>query len=346
MSDFGMSNARVWPSEYACVRGLLFGILVLLIGVSSGSSAIAQGTVCESRQLYYKGYVAYYEQDCAAMSQYFYQAFEQPKFGDQASCYNAASLAIRCGDHDLARYLMSMALTRGATVEDLEKVIAHEAGFDMEVGHMQPSKPPVTDSLLEMELEFLHQRDQYVRGSTAYSSDFMRTVDAGNFSLFVDILKRYNGFPPRDQVSYRGRESIELLLHHLDIEQLAEIFPYIIDAIADGYMIGETVLYQIDRNVVSDGKVYVYDAELGSIRYSHTHEHLPNSIIYPEYYGGMDVFMGRELGQVWWPFAYDKVPDEVDKLRSILCLDALSDYKRRMPYVKTLSVADFLSNMK
>jgi hypothetical protein len=161
--------------------------------------------------------------------------------------------------------------------------------------------------------------------------------------MLKNIIARYNGsLPDLKYIDFDVMDNLETILVHMDIEWIAEIFPVLVDAIHKGYTFNEILIYQIDRNIIGKGDLFTYDQASHSFIKSYQLDPIPNSVEYPQYYGGMDMYMGKEEGSIWWPFAGNQNLIQVNELRSILCLDSLEDYMLRKPFVRSIDVEEFL----
>lgn len=322
-------------------------VLVLLFA----STAYAQTDYCDCFLSYYKAEKAYYNDQRDSVWYYYEKAFANPRFGGVSEHFNAADRLMRIGEIDRAKKLLMDSAIKGSTMDGINGFIARypdSTNLIIDSSELDFGPPPwdSLDHFLISELKMIEYRDQAIRTEyeDAYSDKHKKKIDYGNFLLIKNILDRYDGsFPDRRLIGLEGEEYLKTVLHHFEIEWIAEIFPALVEAIHKGYRFNHVLIYQIDRNIVDSGKVYVFDEETGSLIQSEATQHLGNSILYHQLYGGFDISVSKIRSLVWWPFDEGEPRKEVNILRKKLCLDTLEDYFLRRPYIQFVTDSEFLN---
>ncbi|NBC24843.1 MAG: hypothetical protein GVX78_04420 [Bacteroidetes bacterium] len=323
--------------------------LILILTLFAGVNAYSQLSLCDCHKYYFKAEKAYYSDNQDSTVYYYKKAFSNPEFDDVAKLFNAADKVIRIGELEYAENLIYSARKSGTSIDGIYDFVKRHSKFEFMIDSSKLAKievdTPNLDEFLVSELKFLQDRDQMIRNeySGKYDFDYKKLIDYGNFLMLKNILERYNGsFPDLNIIGTEGEHDINTILHHFDIEWIAEIFPALVEAIHKGYTFNESLLYQIDRTIVMSGVVYVYDPKLGTIAPGPKNATIGDSQQFYQYYGGFDLFDSDSKKLVWWPFQKDADKNQVNALRVTLCLDSLEDYMSRRPYIEKISDAEFL----
>ncbi len=319
---------------------------ILFIAVNAHS----QADFCDCHKYYFKAEKAYFSNNQDSTVYYYKKAFSNPEFDDVAKIFNAADKVIRIGELEYAENLIYSARKSGTSIDGIYDFVKRHSKFEFMIDSSKLAEievdTPNPDAFLVKELKFMQARDQMIRNEyrNKYDFDYRKLVDYGNFLMLKNILERYNGsFPELNIIGNEGEEYIETILHHFDIQWIAEIFPALVDAIMNkGYMFNEILLYQIDRTIVAGGRVYVYDPEVGSIVPGPKNATIGDSRQFYQHYGGFDLYDSKSKRLVWWSFQKDADKEQVNALREKLCLDSLEDYMSRRPYIEKISDEEFI----
>ncbi len=325
--------------------------LIFISAFFISSSAYSQADLCDCHKYYFRAEKAYFSDNQDSTVYYFKKAFANPEFNDIAKFLNAADKVMRLGELEYAKILLYSARRAGASKDGIHDYIKRHSHLGIMIDSSKLIKievdTPNLDEFLLNELKFMQDRDQMIRNeyTKKYDSNYKKLVDYGNFLMLKNILERYKGsFPDLNIIGNEGEQYIGTILIHFDIHWIAEIFPALVDAIMNkGYMFNESLLYQIERNIVAGGRVYVYDPKLGTIVPGPKNATIGDSHRFYQYYGGFDLFDSNSKKLVWWPFQKDADKQQVNALREKLCLDSLEDYMSRRPYIEKISDAEFLS---
>jgi len=321
----------------------------IFIALFYSNNTYSQPDICHCHKHYYKAEKAYYSDNQDSTIYYYKKAFSNPEFNDVAKLYNAASKVIRLGDLDYAKSLLLQIRKSGSSIAGLNAFIQRHSQYNLDFDSTDLLEIAIdsfsVDSFLLSELKFIHDRDQKIRTDyeDIYDEKYKKLVDYGNFLILKNIIERYNGFlPDLKEIGPEGEKYIETILTHSDIEWIAEIFPSLVEAIHKGYMFNENLIYQIDRNIVDSGIVYIYDNKMNTIIPSSKNNSIQNSAFFYQFYGGFDISDMKNKRLVWWPFQKNADKTLINSLRSELCLDSLDDYIARRPYIKFISDTEFL----
>lgn len=323
-------------------------ILIFCLFFTAGS-IYAQIDICTCHKNYFKAEKAYYSDQSDSTFFYFQKAFSNPEFHDVAKLFNAADKLVRLGHVDYAKELLFATRKQGVSIDGIHNFVARYTKYKLTIDSVALNEVIVDtfplDSFLVQELTFMLDRDQMIRNEyeDRFSESYKKLVDYGNFMMLKNIIERYNGaLPDIRSIGSEGENSIETILLHFDIEWIAEIFPALVQAIHKGYMFNEDLLYQIERNIVDDGQIYIYDVDSGNLILGPKTQAIQKSPFHYQFYAGFDLFDSNKKRMVWWPFQPNTDKKLINTLRQKLCLDSIDDYRARRPYIREISDAEFL----
>lgn len=262
---------------------------------------------CKAKQLYEKG-------DTLSACKLFTEIFGTTEYGTLRHIYNTLDIAVECGNIPLIKALIKSAIRKGETLDEMKEFIGRSTTNRKYIDAV--SREMIVedsvyyhsglDSFLIKELIHLGDRDQLFRDEYPhkYPDGYGKFVDSMNYLYLKTLVKIEGGkLPPYRKIGPAGSDALRLILVHMDIEMLAELFPAIVKSINRGeFFDTETVLYQIDRNHVGGDSLYRYDALSGRLK-----AFAPNKLLHKrlgnyQYYGWMDISDMRTRTINYWPF--------------------------------------------
>jgi len=109
--------------------------------------------------------------------------------------------------------------------------------------------------------------------------------------------------PSYRKIGSEGSSALSTLLIHLNIDMISEIFPAILKSIhQEEFFDAETILYQIDRNIVGGYPLYRFDKNTGHLLEFGESKLLHDKLGSYQYYGSMDLSDMRTRTVNFWPF--------------------------------------------
>lgn len=329
-------------------------VIIFFIAITICFSAQAQD--CDCFLNYYKAESLYFNKtDKDKSVQYFRKAFEDPNFGSLADVYNAMDKVYRLDSFEYSKSLLAKSFIKGGRMDFLDRIDKYYPNLKYDKERLQKITDSVRitrnpyDSLLIKDLEYMDNRDQLIRKNEELENHSIlevKIIDRMNYLWLKEIIVKNGGkLPNFDQIGTDGFENIETILLHLDLDYIIDLWPYFIRSIKeDRAPINEILLYQLDRTMVA-GQDIVY-LEDGKLVKKKKNSKIPNSEVYYQNLGGMDVFLMEEKQSYWWPFNPELDTENTSNIRKELCLDSLEDQIKREPYRKLITIDEFVKKVK
>jgi len=301
-------------------------ILIIFSFVRTGFSQC--GNSCPS-MLYYQAIELLQKEDTVAAQKKFIELFDQHHFGDLTLIYNLyVSKSIK--STELNELLNVIAIQKGCDIDFFNSLL-NESNFDtISINSIKYSSNrniylSRLDSFLIKEIMWLRDRDQAVRTKFENTNEHFRKtkyIDSTNIAMLLSLIKYNKGkFPSFDQLGDEGYDALTTILHHFDIENINDIFPYLIAAIKEhSFFDSETILYQVDRNVIGSQVCYLYNPDIKKFDIGQINPLLHNQLGYFQYYGGMDMFDYATRKRYFWPTNPNRNLNIVSALLCDLCL--------------------------
>lgn len=328
---------------------MLLYIIALFFSIDSN----AQNDICTCHRNYYKAEKFYFESNIDSTIHYYQKAFSNPRFHNVSKLFNAADKAVRLGELEYGKSLLYAARRSGTDISRIHDFVKHHSKYEFSIDSSKLSSiifdSLYIDQFLLSELKFMSDRDQKIRNeyTESYDEAYKKKVDFSNFLILKSIIDRHNdSFPDLNRIGREGHQYISTILYHFEVEWIAEIFPALVEAIKQGYMINDILLYQIERTIIDTGQIYIYDEQTNSIIPGSKTSSILDSKFYRQFYGGYSLQDPLSRNQVWWPQQKDADKNLVNKLREVLCLDLIDDHKSRRPYIQDVSNEKLISILK
>jgi hypothetical protein len=321
---------RKTRSELLCV----ILVLICMINVTGYS----QSKISCPSHLYYQYFDLLKGKDTSSAQATLTELFRKTDFGSVADIYNLyASNSIK--SDSLNKILSEVAIKKGCDIDFFNELLK-ASNFDtipiassvyIENRKLYLSK---LDSFIIHEILAMRERDQAIRKRDHNTQSYfrqMKYVDSTNILMLKSLVKfNDNMWPTMDQLGADGSSALRTILHHFDVEYLNEIFPTIVFSIQDGtFFDAETILYQIDRNMIGGDKIYLYDAPTKKFIMKTGNTMVHEKVGYYQYYGGMDVFDPASKKKYLWPLNPNRDMNIVNALLDDLCILPLVTDKDR-----------------
>lgn len=331
-----------------------FKYLFLSLAITISCNLFSQD--CDCFLNYYKAESLYFNKtDKDKSVQYYRNAFKDPKFGSLVNVYNAMDIVYRLDSFEYAKTLLEKSFIKGGRMDFLDRIDKYYPNLKYDKERLQKITDSVRitrnpyDSLLIKDLEYMDNRDQLIRKNEELENHSIlevKIIDRMNYLWLKEIIVKNGGkLPNFDQIGTDGFENIETILLHLDLDYIIDLWPYFIRSIKeDRAPINEILLYQLDRTMVA-GQDIVY-LEDGKLVKKKKNSKIPNSEVYYQNLGGMDVFLMEEKQSYWWPFNPELDTENTSNIRKELCLDSLEDQIKREPYRKLITIDEFVKKVK
>lgn len=285
----------------------------------------------------------------------YFQLFSKYDTGRFKDVYNTISKALTHKDCQLLGILIESAVKRGENIDDLLKYIDREdkskvceVSDVVDVTNLSQIAAKVAakqDSFLIREFELMAARDQEFRDGYPYDypEGYDKFIDSLNYCKLKRIVSLEGGkLPSYEKLGPDGYFNMGLMMVHLDIEMISELLPAIVKSIQlDEFYDGETILYQIDRNIIGGYDIYRYDAATGRLK-----SFKKNKMVHPElgsyqYYSTIEYYNAMEDRPIFYPIHKEVDQDIVDELYRVLqVVPATQDWRLRQ--FETVSDEEFV----
>lgn len=235
--------------------------------------------------------VKYNDGDHAAALGEYTELFSVYDTGLLTDVYNTLTKAIKHEDCNLVQLLIETAVRRGASLNDFMQYAVKEnrnkvcAIYDLvdtvKLLQLESELSASRDSFLINELKIMAARDQEFRDDYPYDfpEGYDKFIDSLNYWKLKRIISHEGGkLPAYEKLGPDAYSDLKLVMSHLNIEMISGLFPAIVRSInANEFYNGESVLYQIDRNIIGSFDIYRYDAGTGRLK-----SFRKNEIVHPE----------------------------------------------------------------
>lgn len=258
---------------------------------------------------------------------------------DMADLLTAAQIAFQRDSLDAAALFLQAAAESGLAWPDVPVSLmasARDAGItdgDRWQTHFR-GLPPGADVALIARVRRLAELDQSVRPDEGeVDTRTLWAADSLNAAELRAIVAELGRLPGYSDLGWEGLDDLDLLFHHLQLEDLQFFMPYMIANIRTGeYLDNTTIAYQIDRIAVAEGRVLYID-ETDHLQCLSARQTPLAGRAYWSVTGEWEDFLpdGRS---VLWPVFPGLGEKGANLTRQRLCLDSLEHGARRKPWLK------------
>lgn len=308
------SNTRIMRNCDFKIRGFILFVAFLC---NLQLPLIAQESTEDNNfKAYYSALESYQSGDSIMALNKISELFQNTEFGDLSHIYNTLSKAIESKRTDLIQIMAKSGARKGASINDLKNFVTNvnfggnsdygnlikEENYKNDINYYQRG----LDSFLISELLNLENRDQLFRHEYPHKfpEGYDQYIDSLNFLVLTKLIEQEGGkLPPYRKIGSKGSSALNTILIHLNIDMIAEIFPAIVKSIKqEEFFDAETILYQIDRNIVGGYPIYKFDKQTGTLIECGHSTLLHNKLGNHQYYGSMDLSDMKTRTVYFWPF--------------------------------------------
>jgi AsmA protein len=306
-------------------------------------------TNCEAHQLAFQAEQIYRSgEDLERAANLYYLAFKR-NYRNGSAILDAITCATTIKNDQFILEFLKHGLKAGLEVADFRRLWSHlgnSADLDAILANIDTTAiitayHNALDQNLISRLQTMADRDQAHRSQDIFDEAAQRANDSINWRELKFLTDSLGRLPTYTETGFDGAENLEIIFYHIDKAELAWFLPYLIKNIkANECFFGSTILYQLERIGMSEGVVYTITDDFKII------EFCPRTKI-------SDEISCQSFGQ-WFsePNPEDnthyfipiepKLPiAEVNRVRSLFCLDAIESKWKREPWVKVLTLEEF-----
>ncbi|MBK8355843.1 MAG: hypothetical protein IPL13_10855 [Saprospiraceae bacterium] len=339
------------------MRAYTFTSVIILYFTINGYT---QGPICNNYENFWKGESCFYNDQKDSAIIYYSKAYNNSRFGNVANSLNTISKAVECDSFNFAKKLLKVSLTKGLLdtsyyakyfkehpevgLSTIFDVVPRDEYFSISKNYNENLNFVYIKVLTD-----LVSLDQKIRESRDEFDKYSKIVGALTFDAILKLIK-FNGnkMLSYEQLGMEGSDALKTLLIHFELDQLLAISPFIIKAIKNGeFWANENYLYQLERSSIDENVLLKMNSQRDSIiTYGHNNLMDQSLKIYYSNYGTLDYYIDQKVGGVWWPLNPDVDREEVDILRNNLGLQTLNELFISKPFVKVISIEDFIRYSK
>jgi hypothetical protein len=197
------------------------------------------------------------------------------------------------------------------------------------------------DTALIRKIGRLAERDQAFRRDEIDDPGRQRANDSLNWADLKAIVRDLGRLPDYTELGLEGSDNLDILFYHMDLDALSWFVPHVLDAIARREStLGHVILYQLDRIGMDDGSIYTIGAGWRVVRLGDRHR-MKNGMWCQTFGEWFDEPLPPDGQPYFVPLDPSLPVAEVDRVRTLCCLDAIGSKWLRSPWLRVVSVSAF-----
>ena len=197
------------------------------------------------------------------------------------------------------------------------------------------------DTALIRQIGLLAERDQAFRGDERDDPVRQHRNDSLNWADLKAIVIDLGRLPDYTQIGLEGSDDLDILFYHMDLDILSWFIPHVLDAIARREStLGHVILYQLDRIGMDDGSIYTIDDDRQVVRFGERHK-MKNGMWCQSFGEWFDEPLPPDGQPYFVPLDPSMPLTEVNRVRTLLCLDRIESKWVRSPWLHVVPLAEF-----
>ncbi len=197
------------------------------------------------------------------------------------------------------------------------------------------------DTALIRKIGLLAERDQAFRSEESDDPGQQRINDGLNLADLKVIVRDLGRLPDYTELGLEGSDNLDILFYHMDVDALSWFMPHVIDAIARREStLGHVILYQLDRIGMDDGSIYTIGAGRRVVRLGERHR-MKNGMWCQSFGEWFDEPLPPDGQRYFVPLDPSLPLAEVDRVRTLFCLDAIESKWARSSWLRVVALDEF-----